>query len=170
MKFCLFILLFFTTFSCAHREELKSLAEVSSDLEKVEKSIKRIDQSSIIGKSDSLTNLFKKVKDNYKTDTIDPTFSSAMNSLKQTRRFYRKAQGKLSAIADDVIKVRLALSNLKKDITSKAGNPKKYAEFINFEAKKVNKLSINFEEFKKNLDTNYFYFQKNTTFINQSLK
>jgi hypothetical protein len=157
-------------YSCAYREEQNELRKVSNALKLVENGILKIDKNKIVGKSDSLTILFKNVKENYTIDTIDAKFSAAMNNLKQTRRFYRKANGKLISIEGDVAKVRVSLNNLKNDITNKAGNTKKYSEYINFEFDKVEKISMNFEEFKKNLETNYFNYQQNVALINVSLK
>ncbi len=170
IKYCIILLIFGATLlsSCKNnQQELDELAAISAKVKVTQNLYNTIDISLTKGKVDSLNHFFNRLKEVYVPTKIVQKEAMAMNALKVYRRFFRKAPGKYRNFGQDLASSERNCKALKEDIENKRGNKAEYKANVLFEKNKIKQIASALVEYKTEMDSALYYFDKNTAFMTQ---
>lgn len=166
-KIALYIILLVSITAChdvKKQEQLKEVDSLIAQIDSIEKAYKYEHADSIPIIIHNITNVELRIKNNYKTDTIDMVLAQKMDAYKRARKQLKPMGKVLSKIIEGCKEERVALQNLKKDIENGAGERDKYAEFIAFEKGKVTQINELLEEMlatqRKSFEAYYTYHEE----------
>ena len=154
MKNIFFLFLAVTLFtSCSDIEK-------TNRLDKIDKMLRGLDSIKIQLKKEKIDTLAEmqlaaqgvelRIKQNFKSDTIDLEFGKKMDQYKRMRRAMPKLRNNLVKLEKGIVELSKSLSLLKKDIENNSGIREKYDEYIKFEKNKFDQISILFKDFQTN--------------------
>ena len=91
-----------------------------------------------------------RIKQNFKSDTIDLELGKKMDQYKRMRRAIPKLRTNLFKLEKGIVELSKSLTLLRKDIENNSGIREKYDEYIKFERNKFDQISILFKDFQTN--------------------
>jgi hypothetical protein len=165
--FILYIVLILSLTACHDAQKKQHLKEVDAllaQIDSIEKTYKYEHADSIPIIIHNITNVELRIKNNYKTDTIDMVLAQKMDAYKRARKQLKPMGNVLSKVIEGSKEERIALEALRKDIESGAGERDKYAEYIAFERQKVQQINELLKEMletqRKSFEAYYTYHEE----------
>ena len=128
-------------------EQLERIASMNQTLDSVETVFNEHPIDSISKISLSSYSIENRIKNNYRSDTINMELGRKMDAFKVMRRSLGPLRKSMSLIPTSISEERKKLKELKSDIENGDGKREKYAEFVSFEEEKVSQLRILLDQY-----------------------
>lgn len=129
--------------SCKDAEKDAYLVEIDRmnlQLDSLWNEIEQNNSDTLKGISNAIELVIAKVQKNYFPDSIDLEIAGMMNSYKGIKKTLASNSGNLAKAKVAIPEIKETLGNLKHDIESGAGNREQYADNVEYERGKVNRV------------------------------
>lgn len=139
-------------FSCSDfdkEEQLKSVLELTEQVNNIEKEFEGLKIDSIADLKLSTYEVERRIKQNYFSDTIDLEFGQKMDDFKRMRRMLGPIGKEESRLKISLSEELVQLNKLHSDISNGYGKRESYNEYIQFEKNKVSQIKVLFNEYVK---------------------
>ncbi len=150
MKYIVILSSFLALISCSDlkkNEQIQAITKMEATLDSIQTVLKANEVDTIAGLSTAANVIETRIKNNYKTDTIDMELGRKMDAYKIMRRSFRPLGDAYYRVQEGTSEEKLTLANLKKDIENGDGDRAKYDEYVKFEEEKVNQLRILLDDY-----------------------
>jgi hypothetical protein len=144
LNFAVFLMLAVLLGSCKDAEKDAYLLEIDQmnlQLDSLWNEIEQNNIDTLKGISNTVELVIAKVQKNYFPDSIDLEIAGMMNIYKGIKKSLERNSGNLAKAKAAIPEIKETLGNLKHDIENGAGNREQYAENVEYERGKVNRVN-----------------------------
>ncbi|MFN5911976.1 MAG: hypothetical protein ACK45H_11615 [Bacteroidota bacterium] len=130
-------------FSCSdlqRKEHLAAIKGMRTSLDSLEKVLQDNQIDTLAGLITATMSLELRIKNNYESDTINMEFGRKMDAFKRARKRLKPIGAVYSNVRVGILEERDILKKLETDISNGNGNRRKYAEYVDFELRKIDQL------------------------------